>query len=104
MRTQEGLCAISVVAVAWDAFLPLFRVQINFHLDCVPIPQVVKSKCHRHHVKLVESFMVEGYDLEDQYCDICEEKRDPKIMLIIVRNALIHLMVMLNVYSPRYGV
>lgn len=61
-----------------EAFYRCVACGVNFHLNCVPIPHVVKTPYHRHNVKLVDSFLVQGYDLEDQYCDVCEEKRDPR--------------------------
>ncbi|XVF06382.1 hypothetical protein REPUB_Repub06bG0043500 [Reevesia pubescens] len=48
---------------------------INFHLECVPIPQIVKSKRHIHPVNLMDLF-IEDYSGK-YYCDICEEKRRP---------------------------
>ncbi|KAK6288941.1 hypothetical protein POUND7_000482 [Theobroma cacao] len=49
---------------------------INFHLECIPIPQRVKSDCHIHPFTLVDSFVED--DLGEYYCDVCEEERHSK--------------------------
>lgn len=46
-----------------------------FNYQCQNYPEVVKSKVHQHNVKLVESFVVEGYDLEDQYTMMSARRR-----------------------------
>ncbi|XVF06383.1 hypothetical protein REPUB_Repub06bG0043600 [Reevesia pubescens] len=48
---------------------------INFHLECVPIPQIVKSKGHIHPFTLKDSFIED--DSGKYYCDICEKERHP---------------------------
>ncbi|OMO96110.1 C1-like protein [Corchorus olitorius] len=49
---------------------------INFHLKCVPVPQIIKSKCHFHPLTLKDSFVED--DSGEHYCDVCEEERHPK--------------------------
>lgn len=59
-------------------FYRCLECRINFHLECVPIPQVVKSKTHIHPFTLKDSFR-EDDDSENSccYCDVCEEERRP---------------------------
>ncbi|XP_021282468.1 uncharacterized protein LOC110415216 [Herrania umbratica] len=49
---------------------------INFHLECIPIPQRVKSDCHIHPFTLVDSFVED--DSGEYYCDVCEEEKHSK--------------------------
>ncbi|XP_017976565.1 PREDICTED: uncharacterized protein LOC108662039 [Theobroma cacao] len=49
---------------------------INFHLECVPIPHFIKSKCHIHPFTLRHCFLED--DSEKYFCDVCEEERHPK--------------------------
>ncbi|XVE89958.1 hypothetical protein DITRI_Ditri20bG0038100 [Diplodiscus trichospermus] len=46
----------------------------NFHLECVHIPRIVKSKCHIHPLILKDSFVED--DSEEYYCDVCEKERN----------------------------
>ncbi|KAK8589498.1 hypothetical protein V6N13_088329 [Hibiscus sabdariffa] len=45
------------------------------HLECIPLPAVVKHKRHLH--PLVFTTVTED-DSEDYYCDTCETKRNPE--------------------------
>lgn len=74
----EGFVCDKCSGCCLGPFYRCLECKINFHLECVPVPPLIKSRCHRHPVKLAESFTVEGYDPEEQYCDYCEKKRDPR--------------------------
>ncbi|XP_021297008.1 uncharacterized protein LOC110426178 [Herrania umbratica] len=54
-------------------FYRCLECAINFHLDCVPIPHIVKSRRHIHLLIIKDSFVED--DSEESYCDICEEER-----------------------------
>ncbi|XVF57077.1 hypothetical protein PTKIN_Ptkin06aG0174800 [Pterospermum kingtungense] len=54
-----------------QAFYRCLECRINFHLECVPIPRIVKSKTHIHPFTLKDSF------IKDDYCDVCEEQSRP---------------------------
>ncbi|KAL4352828.1 hypothetical protein GQ457_06G019010 [Hibiscus cannabinus] len=45
------------------------------HLECIPLPAVVKHKRHLH--PLVLTTVIED-DSEDYYCDTCETQRNPE--------------------------
>ncbi|XP_017978179.1 PREDICTED: uncharacterized protein LOC18595136 isoform X3 [Theobroma cacao] len=47
---------------------------IRLHIKCVPIPHLIKSKCHIHHLILKDHFVED--DSREYYCDICEEERN----------------------------
>ncbi|OMO84482.1 C1-like protein [Corchorus capsularis] len=49
---------------------------INFHLECVPLLHIVKSRHHIHPLTLKDSFIED--DSGEYYCDICEEERFAK--------------------------
>ena len=49
---------------------------INFHLECLQIPQFVKSVCHIHPFTLIDSFVED--DSGEYYRDVCEEERHRK--------------------------
>ncbi|EOY19989.1 Cysteine/Histidine-rich C1 domain family protein, putative isoform 1 [Theobroma cacao] len=57
------------------AFYRCLECAINFHLDCVPIPRIVHSKRHVHHLSMKDSFLED--DSGEFYCDICEKERCP---------------------------
>ncbi|XVE90024.1 hypothetical protein DITRI_Ditri20bG0043200 [Diplodiscus trichospermus] len=52
------------------------KCKISFHLECVQIPEIVKSKYHIHPFILKDSFIED--DSGEYYCDICEEERNGK--------------------------
>ncbi|XWS57714.1 hypothetical protein CRYUN_Cryun09bG0197300 [Craigia yunnanensis] len=54
-------------------FYRCLECAINFHLECVPIPQIVKSRCHIHPLVMKDSFVED--DSGEYYCDVCEEER-----------------------------
>ncbi|XP_007030357.2 PREDICTED: uncharacterized protein LOC18600045 isoform X1 [Theobroma cacao] len=54
-------------------FYRCLECYINFHIECVPIPQIVKSKSHIHPFTLKDSFIED--DLGEYYCDVCEKER-----------------------------
>lgn len=59
--------------------VPFFRClvcDINLHLECVPIPHLINSKCHIHPFSLKDCFVED--DSGEYYCDVCEEERHPK--------------------------
>ncbi|OMO96102.1 Zinc finger, PHD-type [Corchorus olitorius] len=58
-----------------QAFYRCLECDVNFHLECVPIPQIVKSKVHVHPLTLKDSFIED--DSGEYYCDACEEERCP---------------------------
>ncbi|KAL4311359.1 hypothetical protein GQ457_01G032970 [Hibiscus cannabinus] len=51
------------------------KCSINLHLKCVPIPDLVESKYHRHPLSLKDSLIED--DSGKYYCDFCEEERHP---------------------------
>ncbi|XVF06434.1 hypothetical protein REPUB_Repub06bG0047800 [Reevesia pubescens] len=57
-------------------FYRCLQCAINFHLECVPIPHIVKSRCHVHPLVLKDSFVED--DSGAYYCDACEEERCQK--------------------------
>ncbi|XP_017984636.1 PREDICTED: uncharacterized protein LOC108663792 [Theobroma cacao] len=65
----------SVCGELCKAFYRCLECAINFHLDCVPIPRIVHSKYHVHHLTMKDSFLED--DSGEYYCDICEEERYP---------------------------
>ncbi|EOY11064.1 Cysteine/Histidine-rich C1 domain family protein, putative [Theobroma cacao] len=52
------------------------EANISLHLECFPIPQMVKSTHHSHPLVLKNSFVED--DTGEYYCDICEEERFAK--------------------------
>ncbi|XVF42271.1 hypothetical protein PTKIN_Ptkin01aG0347500 [Pterospermum kingtungense] len=54
-------------------FYRCLQCDINFHLECFPLPLAVESRCHIHPLALKESF-IEDHSGE-YYCDVCEEER-----------------------------
>ncbi|XP_039071586.1 uncharacterized protein LOC120218752 [Hibiscus syriacus] len=59
-----------------EPFYRCLQCSINFHLKCVPIPDIVQSKYHRHPLTLKDSFVED--DSGKYYCDFCEEERNSK--------------------------
>ncbi|XVF30998.1 hypothetical protein REPUB_Repub16aG0107500 [Reevesia pubescens] len=59
-----------------EPFYHCVECQINFHLECLPIPQTIKSQCHVHHLTFKASFVED--DSGEYYCDVCEEERHEK--------------------------
>ncbi|XP_039001989.1 uncharacterized protein LOC120128371 [Hibiscus syriacus] len=59
-----------------EPFYRCLQCSINFHLKCVPIPEVVQSKYHRHPLTLTDSFVEDDSGL--YYCDFSEKERNPK--------------------------
>ncbi|KAK9016898.1 hypothetical protein V6N11_079391 [Hibiscus sabdariffa] len=51
-----------------EAFYRCIQCQINFHLNCIPIPEIVKSKYHIHPLVLKDSLVEE--DSEDNMAGI----------------------------------
>ncbi|KAK8987985.1 hypothetical protein V6N11_065587 [Hibiscus sabdariffa] len=58
-----------------EPFYRCLQCSINFHLKCVPIPDLVESKYHRHPLSLKDSLVED--DSRKYYCDFCEEERHP---------------------------
>ncbi|KAK6288935.1 hypothetical protein POUND7_000476 [Theobroma cacao] len=56
-----------------QAFYRCLECHINFHLECVTLPQIVKSKSHVHPLIFKDSFIED--DLGEYYCDVCEKER-----------------------------
>ncbi|XVF30999.1 hypothetical protein REPUB_Repub16aG0107600 [Reevesia pubescens] len=54
-------------------FYRCLQCAINFHLECVPIPHIVKSIFHIHPLIMKDSFVEDNSG--EYYCDICEEER-----------------------------
>ena len=47
---------------------------VNFHVECIPLPRVVKNdKSHQHPVKLLSSLGL-VCDREEYCCDVCKEQ------------------------------
>ncbi|XP_006431789.2 uncharacterized protein LOC18040817 [Citrus clementina] len=47
---------------------------VNFHVECIPLPRVVKNdKAHQHPLLLLSSLQL-VYDSEKYCCDICRER------------------------------
>ncbi|GMN39145.1 hypothetical protein TIFTF001_008375 [Ficus carica] len=49
----------------------------NVHLLCGPLPCTIEHECHLHPLVLVD-LLVED-DSDEYFCDICEDRRDPRI-------------------------
>ncbi|MBA0716470.1 hypothetical protein Golax_015297 [Gossypium laxum] len=58
-----------------EPFYRCLECDIYFHLKCVFIPNIVKSKYHIHPLILKDSFIED--DSVKHYCDFCEEERIP---------------------------
>ncbi|XP_052485795.1 uncharacterized protein LOC105776209 [Gossypium raimondii] len=58
-----------------QSFYRCLECFINFHLECLSLPQIIKSKCHIHPLTLKDSYIED--DSDEHYCDACEEKRHP---------------------------
>ncbi|TYH96278.1 hypothetical protein ES332_A12G166200v1 [Gossypium tomentosum] len=58
-----------------QSFYRCLECFINFHVECVSLPQIIKSKCHIHPLTLKDSYIED--DSEEHYCDACEERRHP---------------------------
>ncbi|KAL5560384.1 hypothetical protein UlMin_036595 [Ulmus minor] len=57
----------------------LFRCMecnFNIHFLCGPLPHTIKHDCHMDVLTLVDT--IDEDELGEYYCDICEEKRDPR--------------------------
>ncbi|PKI49164.1 hypothetical protein CRG98_030442 [Punica granatum] len=51
----------------------------NLHHDCIPLPLTARSEFHIHPLFLKEKF-ISGYgDSGEEYCDVCEEMRNPDL-------------------------
>lgn len=48
----------------------------NIHHDCLPLPPRVEHECHPYHPLVLFDRYVDGRP-DDQYCDYCEEIRNP---------------------------
>ncbi|KAG4116088.1 hypothetical protein ERO13_D12G147850v2 [Gossypium hirsutum] len=58
-----------------QSFYRCLECFVNFHIECLSLPQIIKSKCHIHPLTLKDSYIED--DSEEHYCDACEEKRHP---------------------------
>ncbi|XVF62085.1 hypothetical protein PTKIN_Ptkin08bG0189400 [Pterospermum kingtungense] len=54
-------------------FYRCLECAINFHLECVPLPRPIKSRCQIHHLVLTKSVIED--DSGEYYCNVCEEER-----------------------------
>ncbi|KAE8662592.1 hypothetical protein F3Y22_tig00113279pilonHSYRG00042 [Hibiscus syriacus] len=63
-----GICSV-------QSFYRCLQCGINFHLECVPLPQIVKTKTHIHPLVLKDSLIEDNS--KEHYCDACEEQRHP---------------------------
>ncbi|XP_021298093.1 uncharacterized protein LOC110427047 isoform X2 [Herrania umbratica] len=70
------LCNQCKSYIGKEPFYYCVECNINLHLKCVPIPCLVKSKCHMHRLTLKNNFVED--DSGEYYCDICEEERNSK--------------------------
>lgn len=48
----------------------------RLHPDCLPLPSMIEHRCHQLHPLFLRDKFVDG-DPNDQYCDYCEELRNP---------------------------
>lgn len=56
------------------------QCDFNLHVQCGPLPDTIKHKCHVDTLTLVESPVDGESDSDDEfYCDVCEEKRNPRL-------------------------
>ncbi|XVE81011.1 hypothetical protein DITRI_Ditri15bG0028300 [Diplodiscus trichospermus] len=46
------------------------------HLECMPLPYILKHRRHLHPLTLTHSIVED--DFEEYYCDMCEAKRNPE--------------------------
>ncbi|PPD71167.1 hypothetical protein GOBAR_DD31955 [Gossypium barbadense] len=58
-----------------QSFYRCLECFVNFNIECLSLPQIIKSKCHIHPLTLKDSYIED--DSEEHYCDACEEKRHP---------------------------
>ncbi|XVE62711.1 hypothetical protein DITRI_Ditri06bG0141600 [Diplodiscus trichospermus] len=58
------------------AFYLCVKCNFNIHFRCLPAPPIAKHRYHRHFL-ILQTGVVEE-DSGEYYCDICEEKRNPK--------------------------
>ncbi|EOY25649.1 Uncharacterized protein TCM_027031 [Theobroma cacao] len=50
--------------------------RIFLHIECVPVPHSIKSKCHIHHLTLKDHFVED--DSREYYCNLCKEEMTPE--------------------------
>uniref|UniRef100_A0A2N9FZ82 Phorbol-ester/DAG-type domain-containing protein n=1 Tax=Fagus sylvatica TaxID=28930 RepID=A0A2N9FZ82_FAGSY len=56
------------------------QCDFNLHVQCGPLPDTIKHKCHVDSLTLVESPVDGESDSDDEfYCDVCEKKRNPRL-------------------------
>ncbi|KAJ4824354.1 hypothetical protein Tsubulata_009406 [Turnera subulata] len=59
-----------------SSFYRCVECDMNFHLDCIPLPiKVIKHEWHSHPLTLVDSMRED--DSGEYYCEICCEPRNP---------------------------
>ncbi|PON92660.1 Phospholipase-like [Trema orientale] len=80
-EAYDGYCKLPTTSVELSSTKSsMFRCvdcNFNIHLLCGPLPKTIKCDCHIHLLILVDS-VVEDYS-DECFCDICENKRDPRI-------------------------
>ncbi|KAL1074330.1 hypothetical protein V6Z11_D11G282700 [Gossypium hirsutum] len=69
------LCAECGKHIKREPFYCCPQCRFNFHVKCIPIPDMVKSTYHDHVLTLKGSFVED--DSRDHRCEFCEEDRNP---------------------------
>ncbi|MFQ6635055.1 hypothetical protein Gotur_011962, partial [Gossypium turneri] len=59
-----------------DTLFNCLECGFYIHLECIPLPSIVKHKRHLH--PLVLTTLVTEDDCEEYYCDTCETQRNPE--------------------------
>ncbi|XP_007019808.2 PREDICTED: uncharacterized protein LOC18592841 [Theobroma cacao] len=72
---NEGQCNACGDHISYQGAYKCKDCTFALNFDCLTLPQRARHKCDKHFLEL--TFHDEKNDLEEYYCDICEEKRDP---------------------------
>ncbi|XVF42333.1 hypothetical protein PTKIN_Ptkin01aG0353000 [Pterospermum kingtungense] len=60
-----------------ESFLSCKNCEFDIHLECVPLPSIVKHVRHLHFLNLVNSVVED--DSGEYYCDMCETERNSEL-------------------------
>ncbi|KAA3472932.1 Cysteine/Histidine-rich C1 domain family protein [Gossypium australe] len=72
---ESPLCTACGLACK-DTLFNCLKCEFYIHLECIPLPSIVKHKRHLH--PLVLTTLVTEDDSEEYYCDTCETQRNPE--------------------------
>lgn len=55
-------------------YIRCVKCDFTIHLWCAPLPKAIQHESHHHSLTVMDKFVDDDY--EEEFCDICEEKRD----------------------------